>query len=423
MSNLAAQLTSRILDNTTKVNNYLQAHELPDLSFDTDVPPTVQQDDDFTVPRDAAVEAAEELLALLGGSTRAIFTQKITDLANLQAICRFDIATALPEEPKSSTYDELATSTGLPEPDVRRIVRGSITNHVFKEERSGEVSHTAASRFLANNKLVRQWIEMTATETMPGALNMVNAMSKWPASGEPNEAGWNIAYNTTDICWEYLPKVPERAQVFADAMSVFTAGSAYGPEALLEYVDKNKLHQGTIVDIGGSHGSVSIPIIRQHQDLRCIVQDLPAVIEVAEKNVQGDIKDRVEFMHHDFFTEQPVKNAEIYLMRWILHDWSDKYASKILKALVPAMKKGARLLIHEYIIPEPGKGSATSQLSYRWMDTLIKGLCNGKERDEQDWRALFAAVDSRFVVRALYQSDLSKLGIVDVEWCPEESQK
>lgn len=57
-------------------------------------------------------------------------------------------------------------------------------------------------------------------------------------------------------------------------------------------------------------------------------------------------------MGHDFFTEQPVKGAEVYLLKWILHCWSDKYARNILRALIPALRRGSKIVLHEYILPE-----------------------------------------------------------------------
>ena len=38
----------------------------------------------------------------------------------------------------------------------------------------------------------------------------------------------------------------------------------------------------------------------------------------------------------------------------MLHDWSDKYAIRILQALRPALKSDARVLIMEQVLPEPG---------------------------------------------------------------------
>ena len=52
-------------------------------------------------------------------------------------------------------------------------------------------------------------------------------------------------------------------------------------------------------------------------------------------------------MEHDFFfLEQPVKSADVYLIRWILHDWPNTYAFKILRALVPALNEAWRKTMH-----------------------------------------------------------------------------
>ena len=40
-------------------------------------------------------------------------------------------------------------------------------------------------------------------------------------------------------------------------------------------------------------------------------------------------------------------------MRSILHNWSDKYSIQILRHLTPALKRGARVLVHELVLPEP----------------------------------------------------------------------
>jgi hypothetical protein len=52
---------------------------------------------------------------------------------------------------------------------------------------------------------------------------------------------------------------------------------------------------------------------------------------------------------------QPVEGADIYLLRWILHDWSDKYCIKILQNLIPALRKGTKIVINDICIPEPGQ--------------------------------------------------------------------
>jgi hypothetical protein len=54
---------------------------------------------------------------------------------------------------------------------------------------------------------------------------------------------------------------------------------------------------------------------------------------------------------HDFFTTQPIKNASVFLLKQIAHDWSDPYAKKILTHLREAATPEPKLLLIDSIIP------------------------------------------------------------------------
>ena len=49
---------------------------------------------------------------------------------------------------------------------------------------------------------------------------------------------------------------------------------------------------------------------------------------------------QVTVQAHNFFSPQPVKNADIFLLRYILHDWSNKGAIEILRRLREAAIPG-----------------------------------------------------------------------------------
>jgi hypothetical protein len=153
--------------------------------------------------------------------------------------------------------------------------------------------------------------------------------------------------------FEFFEEHPDRMSRFKDAMSFLQTFPGLENSYVLKGFDWASLGKATIVDVGGSHGLVSIDIAKEFPDLRFIVQDLPKVIEDAKTKVPAELADRVTFMAHDFFTEQPVKDADIYYFRWILHDWSDKYCIKILKALIPALKRGARIILSERCLEPP----------------------------------------------------------------------
>ena len=165
--------------------------------------------------------------------------------------------------------------------------------------------------------------------------------------------------------YEEFSKYPERVKRFKDAMEYFQSAPSFEVARVLDSFDWSALKNATVVDVGGSHGVVSIELARKFPLLRFIVQDRNEVVAESAAAVPEDVAGRVTFMGHDFFTEQPVKDADVYFFRWIFHNWSDKYCVKILRALIPALKLGARLLIQDLLLPEPGTMSCYRERNMR----------------------------------------------------------
>lgn len=240
-------------------------------------------------------------------------------------------------------------------------------------------------------------------------------------SQEPHETGFSLANNTQLGLFEFFSHHPERAQRFASAMSSTSEASL---QALASYFDWGSLPKGsTVVDIGGSQGHVSRYLADKYQNLRFIVQDLEEVIEgAAEKlktqsNSQEDSKPRISFLTHDMFTPQPVKHADVYLFRYVLHDWSDKYCVNVLRQLIPALKVGAKVVIQDHLLPEPGSLGLLQEMQLRSMDAIMLSLFNSRERDEGDWKGLFEQSDGRFAgfeARRIKQNPST--GVMVAEW-------
>lgn len=106
------------------------------------------------------------------------------------------------------------------------------------------------------------------------------------------------------------------------------------------------LREGTkIVDVGGGIGSACRDIMKKNPLLKFVVQDLPSVTDQAttywNHHEPEAISDRqVTIQAHDFFSSQPIKDADIFLLRYILHNWPDSKAVVILKRLREAATPG-----------------------------------------------------------------------------------
>lgn len=155
--------------------------------------------------------------------------------------------------------------------------------------------------------------------------------------------------NPPFVEWE---KDAPRAKQFGDAMRFLAANNS--AENVLMHYDFDSKDSVQLVDIGGSHGDVAIQLAEKHPKLSCIVQDLPTVVANMDGHIPEHLRSRVKYQVHDFWSEQPVKGADIYFFREIFHDWSDPYAIKILRQLIPALRPGSRVMIVDACIPPKG---------------------------------------------------------------------
>lgn len=281
---------------------------------------------------------------------------------SLHTIIRFDICKAFPVD-RNATFEEIGQYCSLPTSDVVRILRHAMTYYIFSEPQPGVVSHTAASRMLAEDGPLKSWIGCALDALTPASVRMVDAMEKWPASQEPAEAGFNVAMSTKEPMFAALGKDKRAADQFALAMKSVESRPGMAVSFVLDGFDWSRVTK--VVDIGGNRGKISIALAKSYPNIHCIVQDIEEVLKGAA--VPLELERRVSFMPHDFFKKQPVTGADVYYLRWVLHDWSDLYAARILRALIPALETNSVILINEYCLPAFGAMSLYKQRWQRWV--------------------------------------------------------
>ncbi|KAI1429717.1 S-adenosyl-L-methionine-dependent methyltransferase [Xylaria sp. FL1777] len=411
-------LATRIAANTSKVSDYLTANNMPQPSFDANAPlyGAVPQ----TVPEIAAlrrsiIQDAAELRDLMLGPRDYLFSFVHNALLPQQAVTRFGLARNLPVDGEQ-TFAEMATKAGLSETSVRKLVRFAVTQRIFEEPTQGVVAHSAVSRLLAEDPGVHDYVATCTDDLWQAAAQTCDAMSQFPGSEEPNETGFTVANNTTKPIHEFLAQFPQRSTRFANMMHAFTGGDAFDLKYVVDSYPWAQHSGGTLVDVGGSQGFVCVDLARRFPSMKFIVQDLESVISGAQDQVPSDVADRVSLMVHDFFLPQPISAADVYFFRWIFHNWSDKYAIKILKNLVPALKPGAKVIINDAILLEPGKMPKVMEARVRSFDVVMSSILNGKERELTEWIELFRKADERFKFEGATTPPGSQLSLLVATW-------
>ncbi|CAO1604437.1 hypothetical protein XANCAGTX0491_007994 [Xanthoria calcicola] len=412
-----AELALIISTNTEQVDAHLARRGLPSPSFDPDSPAGTLRDSQIVAARLAILEATDELHALMLGPVELLTRQQpFNSWISLQAIVKFGLASSFPHGQDEASFADIAAASSLPEATVRRLLRHAMAFRIFQEPSEGIVRHTTASKTLADTPLLRQWMGMVSEELWPAATKTVEALTKWPGSEEPNHAGFNIAHDTDATIFDEISKYSDRHRRYADAMTFYSNGAGLEAHHILKGYDWSSLGESTVVDVGGSHGTLSIAIAQAFPSLRCVVQDRPHVVGLGQENLPSDLHDRVSFMAHDFFEEQPLRGAQIYTLRWILHDWPDKYAVRILQKLIPALKPGAKVLVLEQVLPLAGELSRYQEKAYRSMDLAMLATHNAKERDMKDWKQLFKMADLGYEITSVTTPKDSRLSIIEATW-------
>jgi hypothetical protein len=205
-------------------------------------------------------------------------------------------------------------------------------------------------------------MSLTFDECWPAHGEAIEAMAQ--RSEEPNISGYALANKTTLSMFEFLAQNPDRAQRFAGAMSSTSTASL---EALRTQFDWASLPpNSTVVDVGGAQGHVSVHLARAFPHLQFLVQDIEAVVQDAEHKIPEDVRGRVKLMAHNMFNDQTACGADVFLFRYVLHDWPDKYCVEILRKLLPALKDGVKVVVQDHIMPEPGSMSLLQDMQMRY---------------------------------------------------------
>ncbi len=267
----------------------------------------------------------------------------------------------------AKTVEELAQLTETHAPSLYRLMRALTCVGVFSTDAENRFSNTPISEFLRSDH----------PESMRGAAHMICDQEHWRPHGNMFQSvkTGEIAFDYTFgmPVFPYFAENPEAAQVFDDAMTSFSLGIAKAVAATYDFSDAK-----TIADIGGGHGSLLSTVLKTNPNAKGILFDQPQVVAGA------DVSDRIKIVHGDFFSEIPVK-ADIYLMKFILHDWNDEQSIVILKNLAQSAETGAKLLLVETVIEEDDNAPSMSKV----MDLNMLVMTGGKERTAKEYAELF----------------------------------
>ncbi len=145
----------------------------------------------------------------------------------------------------------------------------------------------------------------------------------------------------------------------------------------------------TVMDVGGGYGAVLATLLRHVPALTGSVLDLEhAQAGAAALFAEDGVAERARFIAASFFDPIPAE-ADCYLLKYIIHDWADDYAERILARVAEAAKaSNAPVLLIERVLPDRIEANPAHAGAIQGDLTMM--LWGGKERTAAEYRALFA---------------------------------
>ncbi|HYC62945.1 MAG TPA: methyltransferase [Thermoanaerobaculia bacterium] len=314
--------------------------------------------------------AESQMRDLIGGALR---TQAIYVVAKL------GVPDQLALGPRAA--EDLAERLQVHAATLLRVLRFLVVSRVFVQNEDGRFALAPAGQLLQT----------------------AHPRSLRPSAIRAGEGMWNVTSRLLDAVQtgrtphddvhgkSFFERTDDRA--FGSRMNASTAGLG-AAIARLECVQRAR----TIVDVGGGHGAMLIELLRAHPSARGVLFDREATIEGARPLIKAaGLADRCDVIAGDFFESVP-KGGDVYLLSWVLHDWDDARAARILRSCRDAASD-ATLVIVEVLLPARAtmhEAAAPGVIADPYaLDLQMLLLTGGRERTVTEYSGLLEGAGYR----------------------------
>ena len=307
---------------------------------------------------DAAGDAAW-LLRELGGKHRS---QVLSTLASV------GVADALRARGACGVA-ELAAETRCEPATLESLLRAAAGMGCVDEPEAGVFALTGRGEQLCSDRL----------GAFAGFLGSPTQWDAWSRLREAmRDAGGAPAFERAHgrALYEHLAADAVAAAEYDAAIDAFTRHEAGRLRGRLEAQAGQ-----TIVDVGGGRGTLLRILLEEAAGARGVLFDLPHVVDAARPSLPANI----EAVAGDFFASVPA-GGDVYVLKHVLHNWSDDDARRILENCRAARAPGGRVVIVDAVLAPDNRPDLA-----RMLDLEMRVLCGGRERRKPELRRLLSS--------------------------------
>jgi hypothetical protein len=292
----------------------------------------------------------------------------------------FDYITS---DPKNTS--DVAKELGLDPTLTYRLLRALGSMGFLREEPNSKFSMTSQGEFLQKNH-PQTLRGVTLLEEGPEHYAIWRHLPAMITDGQQNSFVREYGHKI----FEYADRNHEYGEVFNQAMSSYSASQTAWVLDALDGYDFSKIHH--LCDIGGGQGHLLSNLLLKYPHMKGTVFELESVTKNNELLLAPKlgVKERCSYVGGDMFIEVP--SADAYMMKMILHDWSDQECVKILSNIHVSSPEHAKVLIAEHIVPDP----ETPHFS-KLFDIHMMCVASGKERTVDEYSRILEHAGWKYI--------------------------
>ena len=313
-------------------------------------------------------QSSQEAQRLVG---QLLFGKQMTYC--LSGVARLGVADHMNATPMA--VEEIAGKTSAHAPSLYRVMRMLASMGVFKEEQGKRFALTPAGELLKSDApgTMRYHAMLFGDEWTTRAYEHFTNCLRTGQNGVSKAYGQHL--------FDVLAERPEESDTFQAAM---TSRSTIEGKAVTGAYDFSGIKR--LADVGGGHGALLASILRRYPQMQGVLFDRAEIVAGVPKDQFAGCEGRISIEGGSFFERVP-DGCDAYIMKHIIHDWSDEHCRTILKRMRDKLPTNGRVLVCEMVVTdEPGPTPA------KMLDIeMLVMTVGGKERTKDEFAELFAS--------------------------------
>jgi hypothetical protein len=285
------------------------------------------------------------------------------------------------------TADQLAEHTASDAGLVKRLMRVLTSNGIICESATNKYAPSPFSKLFD----APEWANGLRHALRDYSITMAGMPGYFAQKGYRLDVREHIYQHVHGV--PFLERVKQGGEVgmqFTSFMRVVRAGKRpwFDVYPVAERLKVSCDADLLLVDVGGGSGHDLMSFSHAKKELglqgAMVLQDVPSVLA----HVPEEYRDTIDVQPYDFFTPQKVVGARAYMLKHILHDWSDEDGVSILTHVRDAMKVGySKMLINEIVLPDRDCDPWVANF-----DITMMAVVGGRERSASEWEGLIHKV-------------------------------